>query len=662
MFKLALSLFFLIFLINCKLNGENLNETIQVIDATMSDDVTVATTTINTPLVNLVDSLTTSTTTEKPPQQIINHYLKWITNQTRFPMKLSIKIDPKEVLDESYSYDWLRLKDETLVTHLPNLFKDYLVTESDESTNLYVLKYDADTNEQLASYEPLLIHKNKDTKVLSVVNTGSNVKHVFSLAYLKKHAFNVETVEASEDKKVTCYADFMVAKPSYNSSNNHKNFLNSVMRQMQKSSKFTLRYRENGMRDALSLEKKGFNFIGNPTSQQRFPTFLDRPLFQEPPPTFNPLVHENQGSRQNKIFYLDEPQQQHRLQPPHQPMPQQRPPQPIQPQQQPPQQMNPQQQSPQPMQPQQRPPQQMNPHQQPLQPMQPPQPIQPQQQQEHWMQPPHQKPQQMPPHQQQVQYSYSTDFQKPGLPHVFDNINYNYNGPLYHNLANSIRSSVLRNAYNQFNVLPYIYPSTLQLMQPFRLKRNDGSRQKSEFLAEDLNYDSDKLFKIRISLGPISIKEYFNGKTDSVESVECNLSLVSPGESDYFLSTINQIINKKEVDNSWSVHQPNPIFHQTQIEEIQKKLIEKSFYGPNNLQTMSPPPPEINDQVEHKEKSKDHLFMYDRPHSENQHQGPVKLGQHVLDLGSSASSTKIAQFKLIILLFCFLNSFFFFFL
>jgi hypothetical protein len=96
---------------------------------------------------------TTTTTSQSPsrstPKPQINHYLKWITNQTQFPIKLSVKIGPNDLKDETYSYDWLRLKDESLVSHLPSLFKDYLITENDDQANLYIIKYDPETNEQV---------------------------------------------------------------------------------------------------------------------------------------------------------------------------------------------------------------------------------------------------------------------------------------------------------------------------------------------------------------------------------------------------------------------------------------------------------------------------------------------------------------------------------
>jgi hypothetical protein len=89
------------------------------------------------------------------------------------------------------------------------------------------------------------------SKSLNIVSTRDNVKSVFSLANLKKHAIKFEP----KSQLATCFADFLVAKPTFNSSNNHKNFLNSIMRQMERSSKFTLRYMDARSNDWQSFEK-----------------------------------------------------------------------------------------------------------------------------------------------------------------------------------------------------------------------------------------------------------------------------------------------------------------------------------------------------------------------------------------------------------------------
>ena len=540
-------------------------------------------------------------------------------------------MNPNDLKDDSYSYDWLRLKDETLVSHLPTLFKDYLVTETGNQASLYVIKYDLDTHEQLASYEPLLIQSDKKTRTLNIVN-NQNVKHVFSLAYLQKHAFKVN--ELNSEKQATCYADFLVAKPSSNTTTNHRNFLNSIMKQMERSSKFTIRYKERGQVQPQSFEKdykKVFHQDApNPTVAAHVTesTFIPKFVEQNQPIQYQeyqpqPQYHHQPLPYQQQAQVFDHPQhQQQQQQQVQQPIPQPQhqvyyhpQPLPVQPQPQP--------------QFQQQPPQ----HQQQFQQVQPQHQPQPQ------------------PQPQPIHIQYSSQYQEPGNPRIFNNLNYNYHGPSLASVASDyIRNNQLRNMYSQLSLQSYA--PYLQYLPLYREKRNDEKSQ--VYAKEDLDFDTEKLFKIRLSLGPIAIKEH-----DSLmESLECTLTLASP-ESPYYYSTTSHELKRPEP----------PVFNdRTTIDQI----MAKSYFGPNHQNIMVQPqlqpqpqfqqPIPINtavqqQDVQHKNEAKDHfIFLIDDKDNKNV-QDPTKLAQNTLL--SSADRTKQ---NLVVLIVCFFNAFFLFFL
>jgi hypothetical protein len=112
-----------------------------------------------------------------------------------------------------------------------------------------------------------------------------------------------------------------------------------------------------------------------------------------------------------------------------------------------------------------------------------------------------------------------------------------------------------------------------------RFKRNDPSKIATKASAQhidrqDLGFDWQKLFKIRLSLGPISIKDH----SDIIESLECSLALESPaGDSPFFLSTISEVL---KVDND-------------KLSSMIDQVMGKSYYGPNHLSPIPPPVPEV---------------------------------------------------------------------
>ncbi|CAF0850732.1 unnamed protein product [Brachionus calyciflorus] len=159
----------------------------------------------------------------------VNHHLQWITNQTCFPIKLSIPVDLKHKND-SLNWDWMRTSDQKLVSFLPDILKNYLVAESDSRASLYIANYDNQTHEQLSSYEPKLVFNDK----LKNPTYLNEQRDIFTLAYLKKHYVKAE--KKNNTFHVSCIADFLIS----NSNNEHTD---EILKLMEKYASFKLAIR-----------------------------------------------------------------------------------------------------------------------------------------------------------------------------------------------------------------------------------------------------------------------------------------------------------------------------------------------------------------------------------------------------------------------------------
>lgn len=155
------------------------------------------------------------------------HHLKWITNQTKFPIEMSVAIPTEQQQqqlqqqndDSSTFWDWLRLNDFKWVSKMKELLRSFLVTETRDRTTLLVLNYDNRTHEQLGSYEPQMMRASSPSprtgerliELASGLPTG-NKRDIFTLAYLKDHY--IKTEKFPDRIKVTCMADFLIANSS----------------------------------------------------------------------------------------------------------------------------------------------------------------------------------------------------------------------------------------------------------------------------------------------------------------------------------------------------------------------------------------------------------------------------------------------------------------
>ena len=172
------------------------------------------------------------------PHYTVKHHIKWVTNQTSYPIKLSLPIDDA-LLNETTNWDWLKLSKNKLVTQLPGLFDNILVTESDSASNLYILNYDNVTHAELSTYEPTIVnHVGKDSAHLVDTAHLLSQKDLFSLAYMKSHAIRVRRV--NDTLKVKCMADFYVAKFVDKDEITSETLITALMAQMEKNAIFKI--------------------------------------------------------------------------------------------------------------------------------------------------------------------------------------------------------------------------------------------------------------------------------------------------------------------------------------------------------------------------------------------------------------------------------------
>jgi hypothetical protein len=169
----------------------------------------------------------------------VNHYIKWITNQTIYPIKISESdipgIETQEVdLNDTMTWDWMNLKDNQLITQSPKLFKKYLVTETLGVSDFYILGYNNKTHEELATYEPVMVNHISQDKNEPV--KSSKMRNLFTLAYLNSHAIKVKRQD--DALRVKCIADFYVSR--FHPEGENEKLISSIMNEMEKHANFKI--------------------------------------------------------------------------------------------------------------------------------------------------------------------------------------------------------------------------------------------------------------------------------------------------------------------------------------------------------------------------------------------------------------------------------------
>ena len=129
---------------------------------------------------DVVSLLKSKSKNENKQSKNITHFIKWVTPQTVYPIKISESdtngIESQEAdLNDTMSWDWLKLRDNQLITQSKDLFKKYLVTEAFGVSDLFILNYNNKTHEELATYEPTMINHINQNKI-EIVKPNSNSK------------------------------------------------------------------------------------------------------------------------------------------------------------------------------------------------------------------------------------------------------------------------------------------------------------------------------------------------------------------------------------------------------------------------------------------------------------------------------------------------------
>ena len=161
----------------------------------------------------------------------VHYHLRWITEQTRFPIELSVS---KNLANQSFGWSWERTSDKQFVQAIPDLSKSYTLLDTNAKSSLYLTSYNKNTHEQLSAYQPRLI---QDGHVVGNDSEFLVEKNIFSLVYLKKHQIRVQPV--LNKKKISCMADFLV-------SNAEPELIEPIMKQMEKYASFKLAVQAGG--------------------------------------------------------------------------------------------------------------------------------------------------------------------------------------------------------------------------------------------------------------------------------------------------------------------------------------------------------------------------------------------------------------------------------
>ena len=215
-------------------------------------------------------------------------HLKWITNQTQFPVKLTVS---KNMLpNESYTWAWEKSSEQKLVQTLPDYAQDYLLTETDAKSTLILVQYNNQSHSQLSSYEPKLMLNNEP---LSADQEHSLLKeeNIFSLAYLKQHKIKLE--KNFNKNKLSCVADFLISRAS-------QEHIEPIMKLMEKYASFKLAVKAKGKSNLHENDAK------QQQEQQQYsplPALLDTRFNYDQPQMYQaPSSYQQQQQQQQSQY------------------------------------------------------------------------------------------------------------------------------------------------------------------------------------------------------------------------------------------------------------------------------------------------------------------------------------------------------------------------
>jgi hypothetical protein len=209
------------------------------------------------------------------------HHLKWITEQTKFPVHLTASKLALGDGEDSLKWSWRRMSDgKTQLELLDAATHAYVLSENVEQSSLHIAKYNNQTHEQLASYEPVLMRNGERVTDNATLAKYANERDIYSLVYLVDHKVSVE--RALNKHKIGCVADFLVSVAE-------RDLIEPIMKQMEKRASFKLAVQANGRvyNEKSRTQAKGQALDHHQTNQ--LPMFEQNP--SEPEMMINYAAH-----------------------------------------------------------------------------------------------------------------------------------------------------------------------------------------------------------------------------------------------------------------------------------------------------------------------------------------------------------------------------------
>lgn len=143
-------------------------------------------------------------------------------------------------------------------------------------------------------------------------------------------------------------------------------------------------------------------------------------------------------------------------------------------------------------------------------------------------------------------------------------------------------------------------------------EENEKQEEMHETDVKEDDYDSEKFFKIQLSLPPVAVARQ---NMKQMESMECTLTLINPDPSDnsaapYYLSTVHEDVSHLSKEQSFMVHQQK---EKLRAEAQERKALNKPYYAKNVKKNNNNTKSGSN----RKHHRKGMLFMIDDENSEN---------------------------------------------
>jgi hypothetical protein len=129
-------------------------------------------------------------------------HLKWVYDAYPLPIFLEkpIRLDA--------DYKWFKYTENKYIDELNDHASEYLYSQTRDKTKMYILAYDARSHKQLSSYEPkpIAVRLGPDATDNNVETKITDVRDIYTLAFLKTHEISVDTQTRADRVELSCSA------------------------------------------------------------------------------------------------------------------------------------------------------------------------------------------------------------------------------------------------------------------------------------------------------------------------------------------------------------------------------------------------------------------------------------------------------------------------